>query len=62
MTHPEYLEAFHEITMKVLPELSLALAKGEIEYGQRVTSALIARHDALWEKRRATAVMEAGNG
>jgi len=62
MTHQEYLETFHEITVKVLAEISLALAKGEIDYGQQVLTALRARQDALWDQRKATAVMEVGNG
>jgi len=62
MTHPEYLEAFHEITVKVMPEIALALSKGEEDYAAQVVSALGARHDALWTQRQEAAVRESGNG
>lgn len=58
MTHAEYLEAFHELWTRVIPEVSLSIAKGETDYAKTLMDAAVAQADVLWARRVETASRE----
>jgi hypothetical protein len=49
--HGPYLEAFHELTYKVLERIDILMAKGDHESAKQLVTALRARQDAMWTER-----------
>lgn len=46
-----YLEAFHELTYKVLEHIHLLLAKGQADDAIQLIAALRGKQDAMWMER-----------
>lgn len=55
MTHAEYLEAFHELTNTVLPEIALRQGRGDHDQATDLLTQLRAKQSDLWSQRVVTA-------
>lgn len=56
MTRDEYLDQFHELTNKVLPEVSTRLGRGDTDDAAELLTALRATQSDMW-----TSYMEQAN-
>lgn len=58
MTHDQYLEQYHEITSKVIPDIALRLGRDDLAGGAELLTRLRAKLDDLWSQRTATTARE----
>lgn len=55
MSRDLYLDQFHELTTKVLPEISTRLGRGDYEQGAELLTKLIAKQSDMWTSYMAEA-------
>lgn len=55
LAHPDYLEAYHELTSNALAEIALMQGRGAHDDAATAVGNLRLMQDALWDQRRATA-------
>lgn len=48
MTNEEYLESYHELTMKVLPEIAIRLGRGDNADATDLLTQLQAKQSDMW--------------